>query len=214
MTELIPELFYDIGNIAGRTDEGRLTDMLTMWCHQIEMRVIREALAKWLGTSAKVDMLRAAARETSTHYVWPLAVSAIGYSIVVNEFKDPRRMVPGYATTIHDHRYSFVSLVLSGGYSQVRSAVEILGRDRAGRIREVGQETVTEGAIVAVNHAEFHRLTAIKGRTITLVVKCPAVKEESLSVDISTHRLIRHRPVESRIGNLVNALTSTKDQGR
>lgn len=209
MTLLVTNLVERIDNIARHADENLLKEMLTAWSGCGAMQVIREALRRWLDTTVDVDKLIVAARETSTHYVWPLAANSRGYGLAINEFKHPRDMISGYATTLHDHRYSFVSLLLSGGYTQVRSDIEMVEPGQANRIHELRRDILAEGDIVTVNHAEFHRLVAIRERTITLVARCPAVKEESLSIDPDTLRVTRHVPVEARVRQLMQALVPT-----
>jgi len=214
MTQLISSLLTTIDNITDRGDENLLREMITAWRGCAEVRIIREALLHWLETSVDTDKLRAMARETSTHYVWPLHQNNKGYSVAINEFKDPRDIIAGHATTLHNHRYSFISFVLSGGYRQVRSNVELLDSNRVIRIRDLSEDTVTEGDTVTVNHDEFHRLRTITSRTVTLVVKCPAAKGESLSVDTSTLRVTKHVPVEARVGQLMAALVLVNEGGR
>lgn len=206
MTSLVTNLLQRINNIAPPADEDLLKEMMTTWSGHTTTRAIRESLRQWLVTTADLDRLRVTARETSTHYVWPLVANANGYSLVINEFKHPQEMMAGYAKTLHDHRYSFVSLLLSGGYTQVRSDIEMLGTGQAYRISDLSRDILTESDIVAINHAEFHRLVTISERTVTLVARCPAVKGESLSVDPGTRRVTRHVPVEARVRHLIQAL--------
>ena len=115
-------------------------------------------------------------------------------------------MVAGHAAIYHNHRYSFVSLVLSGGYRQVRSHIELRNQRKAVQIRDISDESVVTGDVVRVNHEEFHRLSAFEARTVTLVVKCPAAKAESFSVNSATLKVSWHVPVEERVPQLMAAL--------
>jgi hypothetical protein len=67
-------------------------------------------------------------------------------------------------------------------------------------------DSVSEGDITLVHHQSFHRLTAIMDHTVTLLVKSPPVKAYSTSADLSTHRLARHMPADTRVPRLVAAL--------
>ena len=214
MSQLVTSLFCEVDNITSSCDENVLRKKITAWRGRTEVRIIREALFQWLETSADIDKLTAMARETSTHYVWPLYMTNKGYYVAINEFKDPQDITTGYATILHNHRYSFISFVLSGGYRQVRGDVELLHPRRATQIRDLGEDVVTEGDIVKVNHDDFHRLSAISSHTVTLVVKCPAAKGESLSVDASTLRVTKHVPVEARVRQLMAALVPANEQRR
>src|SRR5579859_1092186 len=213
MNRLINELLAQLESMSHRADEYELTKLLARWCGGTELSVIRQAIAQWLSESVVVERLRRAARETSTHYVWPMYVCGNGYGLTINEFKDPEFMSSGYANTLHNHRYSFASLVLSGGYRQVRSNVEMSEVGGRARVSAIAEDSVIHGDVVPVNHEEFHRLTHISDRTVTLVVKCPAVKESSISVDIKTLKVRMHVPVESRLVQLTDALTAAVDMG-
>lgn len=214
MTELVVDLFDRIDKLPDGADENQLAQIVSAWRGEAEGAAIRQALSEWLGTSADIELLKLMARETSTHYVWPLHLNGRGYGVVINEFKNPQDITMGYATTLHNHRYSFVSLVLSGGYRQTRSNVEFLNSHLAAQISDLSQDEVTEGGIVTVNHSEFHRLGAIGSCTLTLVAKCPAARNESLSVDTGTLRVAVHVPVERRIGQLMQVLMRADEQWR
>ena len=190
---------------SGRGDVGSAREALDDWVQQIGICGVRDELAVWISEPATQERLRSSARETATHYVWPLQMSRNGYSIAINEYKNPDQMGTGYANTIHNHRYSFASLILSGGYRQVWSDVHVnLGQ--TAYVREFSENTAVEGDIVTVDYDRFHRLTDIGSRTLTLMVKCPAVTAHSLSVDIRTLRVSKHIPVESRVTDLIHAL--------
>jgi hypothetical protein len=213
MNRLMNELLTQLESISHRADEYELTKLLAGWRNGTELPMIRQAIAQWLSESAVVERLRGAARETSTHYVWPLYVCGNGYGLTINEFKDPEFMAFGYANTLHNHRYSFASLVLSGGYRQVRGSVELSGMSGNAQVSVIAEDSIIHGNIVAMHHQEFHRLTHISDRTVTLVAKCPAVKESSISVDIKTLKVSRHVPVESRLVQLTDALIAAGDMG-
>jgi hypothetical protein len=122
-------------------------------------------------------------------------------------------MVAGHAAIYHNHRYSFASLVLSGGYQQVRSNIELRTLEQAARIQDIREEYITKGDVVRINHQEFHRLGSFHTHTITLVVKCPVAKSESFSVDSGTLKISWHVPVEERVPQLMAALLSLNETG-
>ena len=214
MTEPMTDLFGEIRGINYAADENDLKGILQAWSTRANSVGVRESLRRWLEDYADLTELTALARETATHYVWPLFSGSNGYSLVINEFKDPDDMMSGYATTLHNHRYSFASFVLSGGYRQTRSAISFWRQGRVRQIWDVGQDTVTEGAIVTASYAEFHRLTIIQPRTVTLLVKCPAVRVDSISVDAQTLKVTRHLPVEARVNQLKDTLALPSEQRR
>jgi hypothetical protein len=67
--------------------------------------------------------------------------------------------------------------------------------------------------MLTIGHEEFHRIIDVQDRTMTLLVKCPAVKEASISVDVATRMASRHVPVEARVTQLMNALVMIEDAG-
>jgi hypothetical protein len=213
MKWLLLRLFEQLSGLPRGADEAELLDLVARWRHGAEVAFIRKAIYQWLSESSALDYLRTEARETATHYVWPLYVTSSGYGLVINEFKDPRQMMAGYANTTHNHRYSFASLVLSGGYKQVRSNVEISELGEPAHVYDIGQDDILEGRLLAIGHEEFHRITDVRRRTMTLLVKCPAVKEASISVDVATQRATRHVPVEARVAQLMNALVMAEGAG-
>ncbi|HEY1917562.1 MAG TPA: hypothetical protein VGH27_18490 [Streptosporangiaceae bacterium] len=214
MSELMLNLLGRLSSMPCHATECTLERMLADWREDIDTAIIRREIGNWLIRSDAADEVRMGARETSTHYVWPLYVASNGYALTINEFKDPRYMSLGYANVLHNHRYSFASLVLSGGYSQVRSRVEMHITGQAARIDDIAQDFAFEGRVLTINHGEFHRLTDIGDRTVTLLAKCPPVKRDSVSVNIKTLEVSRHVPVEARLFELMGALTTGEHAGR
>ena len=203
-------LLNRLDKVPRNAAEHELKQLLSEWRGDTELESIRREIYQWLTETSVREQVRKAARETSTHYVWPLYLGSNGYGLTINEFKDPRHMGFGYANVIHNHRYSFASLVLSGGYSQVRSSVDIARSGQALRIDDIGQDFAFEGSLLCVNHNDFHRLTHFSNQTVTLLIKCPAAKNDSVSVDIETRRVSTHVPVEARLIQLMKVLTTGK----
>lgn len=206
MSALVSDLFGELNDIAPGEDENVLDGIVKAWYGRARIQDIRKAMHSWLEACADKQSLRMMARETSTHHVWPIYMLSNGIGVAINEFKDPADMIAGHAAIYHNHRYSFVSLVLSGGYKQIRSSIELRNNKEAVRIEDLGEESIVTGDIVKMNHHEFHRLTAFQTRTVTLVVKCPAAKAESFSVDNGTLRVKWHVPAEERVPELMAAL--------
>jgi hypothetical protein len=211
MNGLMTRLFGKVDELPWSAGAQIINEVVGDWCASTEVWQIRQGVLEWLKEAAGLDQLRTAARETSTHYVWPLYTSVSGHSVVINEFKDPGQMSGGYATTLHNHRYPFGSLMLCGGYTQLRYSVEINGLGRVRALCEVGVDNVAQGNVTAVADDVFHLLMNIERHTMTLLVKGPAVKEDSISVDVRTLIVSRHLPVEARIMELMDSLAVTED---
>lgn len=206
MRIVLNDLFDVLSGVASGGDESVLKDIMVAWRGEATAGDIRRSVHSWLESYADKQRLRMLARETSTHHVWPIYAASNGFGIAINEFKDPDDMVAGHAAIYHNHRYSFASLMLSGGYRQVRSHIELASDRQAARIQDVSDESIITGDIVRINHEEFHRLGAFEAQTVTLVVKCPAAKTESFSVDSGTLRVTWHVPVEQRVPQLMATL--------
>jgi hypothetical protein len=168
--------------------------------------VLRRSVASWIRGTVDFVRLSALARETPTHYVWPLYRSHRGFTLMINEFKNRDSIGEGYSKVLHNHRYSFASLLLAGSYVEMRCVVNF---SEVGSLEACSNESVInlrEGDITAVDHTAFHRLTEISDRTVTLLLKTPPQKPESVSVDLRTSRVTRHVPVETRVGAFIDAL--------
>jgi hypothetical protein len=208
MNELMTDFLDRINSLRPCTEPGHLADAFTGWSSHADTAEVRRALSDWLLGDPALAALSAAARETPTHYVWPVYAGTAGHSVVINEYKDPRHMGDGYATILHNHRYSFATFMLSGGYTQVRCDVQLPASAHPVRVTEIGEDALTEGGTVTVDHDAFHRLADIGARTMTILVKCPAVKAFSISVDARTLMVSKHVPVEARVLQLMDALTA------
>ncbi len=202
----------DIEDFVSRVDELQNPDLreLAQLFDDLrgghELADLRRAIAGWLLRSVNFAKLSALARETPTHYVWPIHRSKNGFHLVINEFKGREVVGEGYAKVLHNHRYSFASLMLAGRYTESRSAVMF---SDTGHFVNCADERVTDvaaGDITLIGHDSFHRLVEIGDGTMTLLLKTPAWKLESVSIDLRTQRIVRHVPVETRVMQFVSAL--------
>lgn len=143
-------------------------------------------------------------RETASHFVWQLSCDSTDVMTTawVNEYKDSTTRTPGYASSIHNHRYDFVSIVLSGGYEYSWYSVD----EEGGGVFEYGGGVAGKGDVVAVRSAYFHRITAIQDNTMTFLLKFPAVRESSLSIDVASGRFSYHLADRLRVDRLLTAL--------
>jgi hypothetical protein len=99
---------------------------------------------------------------------------------------------PGHYDLPHNHRWSFVSLILRGGFQH-----SLFGPARAGDVAypvplepvQVRQENT--GTCYALHHDELHALVCEPG-SVSLVIRGPAVKDRSFLVDPATGRPLWH----------------------
>lgn len=176
--------------------------------HAADRATLGEDLIHYI--SSHEEELGKDARETTTHYVWRLhSARPGGPGIYLNEFKELDRQTPGYAKTVHNHRYNFAALVLHGGYTQETYHVELHGQtlDRALVERGVSTSRLSAGQWNEVEHQSFHRIVNVAPSTFTLLLKGAPHLEYSLSVDERTGVVRRHIPVEARASALGESLS-------
>jgi len=159
-------------------------------------------------TAEQSAALAAGSSEVTTHFAWRLRDEPTDpFSFWLHEYKPLRDWLPGYANTVHNHRYDFCTTVLVGGYWHEWFQVELdpngeLVRDA----RSAGSQTFRPGTVCMVTADRFHRIPRAKDGTITFLVKSRPVKGWSLSFDPVTRVSRRHVPVEVRVGDLARRL--------
>jgi hypothetical protein len=143
-------------------------------------------------------------RETTTHFAWCLLDEpGDEFSLWLHEYKPQRDWRPGYADSVHNHRYHFCTTLLHGGYLHER--YDALVDPVSGLItsadlrRRTDCGTGTSGVLLA---SEFHRIPSAADNTMTFLVKSRPVNRWSLSYDPATGTSYRHVPVETRLGEL------------
>ena len=144
-------------------------------------------------------------RETTTHYVWAIA-SGVDIRICLNEYKPLSVRSDGYATSIHDHRYDFVSIILRGGFSHQKYDAHF---ERLDAIKEpllISEIALSAGDLLVVRCDEFHRLSNIELDTLSLMVKLPPKKPYSTSFDVRTRAVTHHYPYVERPDQLLAKL--------
>jgi hypothetical protein len=205
---------WDIEGFIGEVDKlqgfdpGGLARLLDRLRSDTGCTSLRRDLTAWLQGAVDLDRLSVMARETPTHFVWPLHRTDVGFTVMINEFKSEASMGEGYSRILHNHRYSFASLMLVGGYTEQRSIVTFTETGDLDSCIDGEINDLSEGDVATVDHADFHRLVRISDRTMTLLLKSPAEKPESVSIDRVSRRVMRHSPVEVRLTHFLNELCS------
>jgi hypothetical protein len=147
-------------------------------------------------------------RETTTHFAWCLRdLPGEQFTFWLHEYKPQRDWRPGYADSVHNHRYHFCTTIVRGGYlhEAYRADVDPITEMITGI--ELRQSTPCEiGDIGSMLSSEFHRIPIAQDTTMTFLVKSRAVRPWSLSYDPATRTSHRHIPVESRLGELASSM--------
>ena len=144
-------------------------------------------------------------RETTTHYKWLLASDeAMCTKLWLHEFKPAGLRRPGYASSVHNHRYPFKAVALAGGYTNKRCHVIFEAETlQIGEIDVLSREPFLVGTGYALEPDEFHCVDEIQDGTQSLIAEFAAVRSASFSVDPKSDHLIKHVPLENRVRDLL-----------
>src|SRR5262249_20455884 len=97
-------------------DWDRVWSVFEVWADQPGLSARLRAALRSLPPE-QAAAVAARSRETTTHFAWCLVDSPDDpFSFWINEYKPHRDWLPGYADSIHNHRYHFCTTILSGGY--------------------------------------------------------------------------------------------------
>ncbi|GHF37029.1 hypothetical protein [Streptomyces griseosporeus] len=153
---------------------------------------------------ARRDELLCMSTERSTHYKWCMASSGHRRARVwLHVYKPWTSATTNFAASIHDHRYSFVSAVLSGSLRERRWGHAEAGRIRPGRLFER-----PAGSTYRIESTEIHSIEKVCDGTVTLVLQMAATKVYSSVYDPHTLR------IKQRIGDLEEAFGRMVDRVR
>lgn len=171
---------------------------------------LRERLRGHLRSLSPQEETRlvARSRETTTHFAWCLRDEpAEPFTFWLHEYKPQQDWRQGYADSIHNHRYHFCTILLSGSYLHERFTAELTRDGRSILGTTLTRSTQAhEGQSGTMLSHEFHRIPKAADDTVTFLVKSRPVSPWSLSYDPDTGQSHRHVPVESRLEELTNTL--------
>lgn len=146
-------------------------------------------------------------RETSTHFAYNLYDSDDEqYSVWINEYKPSAARERSYASSVHNHRYDFVTTPLTGAYRYSHYKLSDVSTIPC---REMG-DTLRVGDILQVSSTKIHSLDSIEDGTCTLLVKSRPRERFSTSWDLTSGESSDHWPVEERPAILAEGLRGRK----
>lgn len=156
----------------------------------------------------QADEVSSRSRETTTHFAWCLRdVPGEQFTFWLHEYKPQQDWRPGYADSVHNHRYHFCTTIVRGGYLHEGFQADldpITGMITSVALRQ--SATCEVGAIGSMLASEFHRIPMAHDDTLTFLIKSRPVTPWSLSFDPVTGVGHRHVPVESRLGELASGM--------
>ncbi|WP_026423966.1 hypothetical protein [Actinokineospora inagensis] len=172
--------------------------------------VLRALLRQHLATldPGDADALAARSRETTTHFAWCLRDNPDEpFTFWLHEYKPRHEWRPGYADSVHNHRYDFCTVILRGGYRHERYETTIdPGTGLISAARMTRRTECVAGDSGFLTTGDFHRIPRAEDGTMTFLVKSRPVHRWSLSWDPATGTAHRHVPVESRLADLSRRL--------
>lgn len=143
--------------------------------------LLEDVISFLLGSGQEDVLLKSI--ETTTHIKWFIGGdSHNGLRVWLHDYAKWRDRATGWglahAASVHNHRYDFVSRVLSGGYDELRWPEPSVGAKAETRSYDGGELNV-------VRSNEVHMLTAVRPGTLTLVVQLPKWSSSSATYSLS-----------------------------
>lgn len=141
-------------------------------------------------------------REVSTHYKWCLFASN-ELSLWINEYKETTTTT-SYARSIHNHRYSFASRVITGEIRQRQFVVT----HHEGVLQAIKIEkdfSCAEGQGYGIDMNTVHQIASWAPGTSTLVLKGPMQKSSSTVFDLADFSVRDVKSISSLAPQIFNA---------
>lgn len=177
------------------------------WADTLGRRARLRAYLRDLPSDEAARVL-ARSKEATTHFAWCLLDRpGDAFSLWLHEYKPARDWLPGYANSVHNHRYHFSTAVLAGGYLHERFAADLDADGTEIRaVRRTDRAACRTGWSGSVLSHEFHRIPHAEDGTLTFLVKSRMVRPWSVSLDPGTGLSQRHIPMGSRLVDLAGRL--------
>ena len=150
------------------------------------------ALHSWMAerTPDEKNTIVSRSADKATHCKWMLGGEPDLYSVVLHRYKEPDVFdgSGSFANSVHNHRYGFTSIVLSGELHTLDFDVEA-PCDRADAARTA--RAMTPGDTMIVMPEDVHRVDRVGKKTQTLLIQGPIVRNYSIRyrADGSTERI-------------------------
>jgi len=164
------------------------------------------SLIAWLNglDRQELTMLCARSVERTSHFKWFLGDSINGYVVWLHEYKSDKLpdVLGSFAASVHNHRYSFVSQVLTGSL-----LVSDFSLDPIQQFPILsGTRTIQAQSTYFLGSEEIHRLDATAPSTCTLVVQGPPERQYSRVFDLPNGTFRDMYDLPSRFPKLVSLL--------
>ncbi len=147
--------------------------------------------------------------ETATHYKWHIYTNQQqSYRLWLHEYKKKDLVRFGYATVPHNHRYSFASLILRGGFKHELYQIERIPNNHHTfkNLSLLETSDFELGKIYTIDSNQVHSLSNIQDDTLTFIVERQSTRDYSEEFDLKNKQITRHFSFEWKIAQLVSKL--------
>jgi len=174
-------------------DDNAVAQQLAVWVSDLRPRQKRKMLNRSV--------------EKGTHYKWFLGGHRSDYAVWVHQYRPASVFVSSdrFAASIHNHRYPFVSRVLSG--SLYISTFEVSSDEPRCSISLKGEQVLEVGDVMFLDSNDVHRIDRVLDDTTTIVVQGPPVRHYSTRFDPRNGCSERIYDLDALFPNLTAAFT-------
>jgi len=171
------------------------------------VRLNASSLATWLDglDTEELAILCDRSVERASHFKWFLGDSADGYVVWLHEYKTGELpdAVGSFAASVHNHRYSFVSQVLTGSL-----LVSDFLLDPARQFPVFSEtRTIPAPSTYFLSSDKIHRIDATEPSTCTLVVQGPPERSYSRVYDLPNETFDDMYDLPTRFPKLISLLS-------
>ena len=142
------------------------------------------ALSGWLARRTPTELAAIADRSTdkSTHYKWRLGGEPNLYAVCLHQYKEPDEFdrSDNFANSVHNHRYGFASIVISGELHTVDFELDA----QHDHIEARETRVMACGDTMTISPEAVHRVTRVGKKTQTLLIQGPIVSNYSVRYGI------------------------------
>jgi hypothetical protein len=177
------------------------------------VRLDASSLATWLDGLDRKELAILCARsvERASHFKWFLGDSINGYVVWLHEYKTSKLpdAVGSFAASVHNHRYSFVSQVLTGSL-----VVSDFLLDPVRQFPVLSERrTIRARSTYFLSSEEIHRIDATGPSTCTLVVQGPPERPCSRVFDLPNETFRDMYDLPARFPGLISVLSGASPPG-
>jgi hypothetical protein len=181
-----------------------------------EDNAIAQQLAVWvsdLPSRQRRKMLNRSV-EKSTHYKWFLGGHHDDYAVWIHQYRPASIFASSdrFAASVHNHRYPFVSRVLSGSLYVSNFGVSSLD-DAMCKVSLEEERALSAGDVMFLNSNDVHRIDRVLDGTATIVIQGPPVRHYSTRFDLRNGRSERIYDLDALFPDLVFGLHEGRTAG-